>query len=134
MNVVRAIAVCAAVCTVGCLGKYSPPSTGAGSTSSGNPQPAPAPASSGDPQPDPPAPPAVDAGTKPPAPADAGAPPQVDAALPATSATPSCDALLDCCNQLPPDDAAQCMDSLSGATEAICQAILDGLQQNGLCL
>ncbi|HEY7957466.1 MAG TPA: hypothetical protein VII38_19300 [Polyangia bacterium] len=119
----------------GCLGRYTAPTGSGASTSSSsgssssspaaNPDPGPrdggvtpdaSPAASGNPTGTQPADPAPDAGTAPP-----------------TTDSPACDALADCCNQLPPDDAAQCQDALTNASDGVCQAILDNLQQNGLC-
>lgn len=51
-------------------------------------------------------------------------------------ATPStaCAALASCCQQLPAEQAARCDQSLQGASDTVCQSILDQLQLDGLCL
>jgi hypothetical protein len=67
----------------------------------------------------------------PPAPPDMAAPPQ----QPAPSATPSCDLLIDCCNQnLTGTDAQQCADQFTNLSEDVCADILAQAQAQGACL
>jgi hypothetical protein len=54
---------------------------------------------------------------------------------PAPSATPSCDLLIDCCNQnLSGTDAQQCADQFTNLSEDTCADILQQAQAQGACL
>ena len=141
MYVWARVLIAAVAAGAGCLGSYKAPAgTGSGGSSSGSSKPPASPSggsssgsgsssmgsgsSGGDTHSTP------DMGT-PPAPPDMATPPQ----QPAPSATPSCDLLIDCCNQnLTGTDAQQCADQFTNLSEDVCAGILSQAQAQGACL
>ncbi len=50
-----------------------------------------------------------------------------------TTTSANCAALADCCQQLPSDYATQCQSALQGASDTLCQDILQNLESQGVC-
>lgn len=112
-----------------CLGRYTPPT---GSNSPSTPTPTQGSPSGADPAPTKPDP--VDLGTPPPpppTPLPPAAPPDLGLGAPLTGA---CALLSDCCDQeLDQQSADQCDLALQGATDDVCQSILDEMENDGYC-